>query len=104
MGTYRISQLAECSGVPASTLRFYETVGLLPAARTAAGYRLYDDAALERLVFIASAKHLGLGLEEIRDLLGVWDRGVCAAVRARLAPLVAARIAPGGHHGRAPTR
>lgn len=93
VSSYRISQLAERSGVPASTLRFYENLGLLPAERTTAGYRLYDDTALERLAFIASAKHLGLGLEEIRDLLGVRDQGVCAAVRERLAPLVAARIA-----------
>ncbi|WP_416316268.1 MerR family DNA-binding transcriptional regulator [Streptomyces sp. S584] len=35
----RISQLAERSGVPATTLRFYEGVGLLPADRTPAGYR-----------------------------------------------------------------
>ncbi len=74
-------------------MRFYEQVGLLPAGRTAAGYRVYDDGALERLEFIASAKHLGLGLEEIRELLGVWEQGVCAAVRARLRPLVAAEIA-----------
>src|SRR6266496_3810667 len=86
---YRISQLAERSGVPASTLRFYENLGLLPAERTTAGYRLYDDTAPERLAFIASAKVLGLGLEEIRDLLGVRAQGVCGNVRERLAPLVA---------------
>lgn len=95
MGTYRISQLAERSGVAASTLRFYEQVGLLSAERTASGYRVYDDSALERLGLIGAAKHLGLGLEEIRELLGVWDQGVCATVRARLRPLVAARIAEG---------
>jgi DNA-binding transcriptional MerR regulator len=38
------------------------------AERTPAGYRLYDEAALERLRFIARAKQLGLPLEEIRDL------------------------------------
>ncbi|WP_235032650.1 MerR family transcriptional regulator [Actinacidiphila yanglinensis] len=37
--TYRISQLAERCGVPATTLRFYEDTGLLPAERTASGYR-----------------------------------------------------------------
>ncbi|WP_345128150.1 MerR family transcriptional regulator, partial [Streptomyces chiangmaiensis] len=45
MTTYRISQLAEHSGVPASTLRFYETAGLLPAERTASGYRVYGEDA-----------------------------------------------------------
>jgi DNA-binding transcriptional MerR regulator len=93
MASYRISQLADRVGVPASTLRFYETAGLLSAQRTASGYRMYDDDAVERLAFISSGKLLGLSLEEIADLLGVWDQGVCAAVRERMLPLVAARIA-----------
>ncbi|MFD7984361.1 heavy metal-responsive transcriptional regulator [Kitasatospora indigofera] len=93
MTTYRISQLAERSATPASTLRFYETAGLLPAGRTASGYRVYGEDAVERLAFISSAKLLGLALEEIRELLDVREEGVCASVRARLLPLVAARIA-----------
>jgi DNA-binding transcriptional MerR regulator len=79
--------------VPASTLRFYEQVGLLPAARTGSGYRVYDEDAVRRLEFIGSAKHLGLPLEEIRELLGAWEQGVCAQVRERLRPLIAERIA-----------
>jgi DNA-binding transcriptional MerR regulator len=93
VSTYRISELARRASLPASTLRFYEQVGLLTADRTASGYRMYDDGTAERLRFITSAKHLGLPLDEIRDLLGVWELGVCATVRARLRPLVAARIA-----------
>ncbi|MGW4104478.1 heavy metal-responsive transcriptional regulator [Streptomyces sp. NPDC004976] len=92
MSTYRISQLAERSGLPATTLRFYETAGLLPAERTASGYRVYGEEAVERLAFISSAKLLGLALEEIRDLLDVREEGVCASVRARMLPLVADRI------------
>ncbi|MEU7032975.1 heavy metal-responsive transcriptional regulator [Streptomyces sp. NPDC046237] len=92
MTTYRISQLAERSGVPATTLRFYETAGLLPAGRTASGYRVYGEDAVDRLAFISSAKLLGLALEEIRDLLEVREEGVCASVRARMLPLVADRI------------
>ncbi|ATW50839.1 heavy metal-responsive transcriptional regulator [Streptomyces peucetius] len=90
--TYRISQLADLSGVPATTLRFYEDAGLLPADRTPAGYRVYGQEAVERLAFISSAKLLGLALEEIRELLAVREEGVCASVRARMLPLVAARI------------
>ncbi|WP_267241616.1 MerR family transcriptional regulator [Streptomyces sp. PR69] len=93
MKTYRISQLAERSGVPPTTLRFYETAGLLPADRTPSGYRVYDEQSVDRLAFISSAKLLGLPLEEIRELLEVWEQGVCAAVRARMLPLVADRIA-----------
>jgi MerR family transcriptional regulator, copper efflux regulator len=92
----RISQLAERSGVPASTLRFYESAGLLPAGRTPAGYRVYDETALERLQFIGTAKRWGLPLEEIAELLQTWASGSCAAVRADLRPRLAARIAEAG--------
>lgn len=96
MTTYRISQLAERSGVPATTLRFYEDAGLLRAERTPSGYRMYGEEAVDRLAFISSAKLLGLALEEIRELLEVRDGGVCASVRERMVPLVAARIAETG--------
>ncbi|MFG3255318.1 MerR family transcriptional regulator [Streptomyces sp. NPDC048172] len=88
----RISQLAERSGVPATTLRFYESAGLLPSGRTPAGYRTYDESALDRLAFIGAAKHLGLPLEEIGELLGVWAAGACADVKADLRPRIAARL------------
>ncbi|NNN31287.1 MerR family transcriptional regulator, partial [Streptomyces sp. S3(2020)] len=93
MSRMRISQLAERSGVPATTLRFYEGAGLLPADRTPSGYRVYGEEAVERLAFIGAAKHLGLPLEEIAALLGVWESGACADVRADLRPRVAARLA-----------
>jgi len=91
VSTYRISQLAKRTGVPATTLRFYETEGLLPAARTASGYRVYGEGAVERLAFIDTAKHLGLPLEEIAEILPIWESGTCADVRADLRPRVAAR-------------
>lgn len=99
VSTMRISQLAERSGVPATTLRFYETAGLLPADRTASGYRVYGQDAVERLAFIGAAKHLGLPLEEIADLLMVWDSGACADVKADLRPRIAARVAEAERRG-----
>jgi DNA-binding transcriptional MerR regulator len=52
--TYQIADVAERSGFTPATLRYYEDIGLMaPAGRTEAGYRLYDDASLERLWFIA---------------------------------------------------
>lgn len=92
MVEYRISELARRSGFPVSTLRFYEHAGPLPAVRSPGGYRLYGDDALDRLRFIAAGKGLGLALEDIRELLTVWEHGGCAQVRTRLRPLVATRI------------
>ncbi|MDT3396214.1 MerR family transcriptional regulator [Streptomyces sp. B1866] len=93
MSTMRISQLAERTGVAASTLRFYESRGLLPADRTPAGYRRYGEDAVERLAFIGAAKNLGLPLEEVAGLLSVWESGACRDVKADLRPRLAARLA-----------
>jgi DNA-binding transcriptional MerR regulator len=68
MGTYRISEVAERSGFPATTLRYYEQIELLePPSRTASGHRVYDDRALARLRFVARAKALGTSLDELRE-------------------------------------
>ena len=74
MSTLTISQLARRSGVPATTLRYYEKVGVLPApARSDSGYRQYDDDSLARVAFIQRAKALGVELEDMGDLVSLWD-------------------------------
>jgi DNA-binding transcriptional MerR regulator len=91
---YRISELAERTGFPPSTLRFYEQVGLLEAPeRTAAGYRTYDDKAVERLVFVAQAKRLGFALDDIVGLVELWAGGECGPVHQRLQRLVGDKLA-----------
>lgn len=72
----QISELARWSGVPAKTIRYYESVGLLPTpARAGNNYRRYDPAVLERLRFIASARSLGFALTDIGALLAARDVG-----------------------------
>jgi DNA-binding transcriptional MerR regulator len=66
----KIGELAQRSGVPASTIRYYEREGLLPKAqRGANGYRAYEDGALERLDLIQLGQSLGFPLETIRTML-----------------------------------
>ena len=94
MSTYTIGETAERSGFSASTLRYYEGIGLVaPSERTTSGYRLYDDTALARLAFIARAKQLGCSLEDIADLVGVWDGERCGPVQKRLHDLVTDKLA-----------
>ena len=64
-----ISELGRRSGVPTTTLRFYDQDGLLPARRSPAGYRLCNGSAVDRLAFISTAKSAGLQLPELRQLL-----------------------------------
>jgi DNA-binding transcriptional MerR regulator len=90
---YRIAEVASRTGFSTPTLRYYEDIGLVPpAARTDAGYRLYDDRSVERLKFIARAKQLGCTLEEITDLVEAWDRDECAPIKHRLRALVATKL------------
>lgn len=93
MAYMRVSDLAERSGVPASTVRYYERRGLLPADRSPTGYRLYDDRALDRLAFITTAKRLGLDLDEVAELTVLWSDHSCAEVKAALRPRLAQRLA-----------
>jgi DNA-binding transcriptional MerR regulator len=91
--TYRIAEVAERSGFRASTLRYYEEVGILPTpSRTARGYRVYGEDVLDRLAFVARAKELGCTLPEIADLLVARDTDRCAPVQSRLRELVGAKI------------
>ena len=88
----KIGEVAERSGVPAKTIRFWEDHRLLPApARTPAGYREFDPAILERLAFIRHAQAAGLTLEHIRQVLDIRDEGQPPCVH--VAGLIARRLA-----------
>ncbi|TES62196.1 heavy metal-responsive transcriptional regulator [Burkholderia cepacia] len=81
-----IGRLATESGVSRDALRYYEREGLLaPAAKTGAGYRLYEANAVRRIRFIQHAQRCGFTLAEIHDLLDLRQAGdaCCADVRQR---------------------
>jgi len=93
MTTMRIAEVAERTGVPATTLRYYEEIGLLaPAGRSGNGYRQYTDRDLERLAFITRAKQLDFSLEELRELLDVWDDD-CGQVHHRMTAMITSGVA-----------
>lgn len=83
----RIGDLAQATGTPVQTIRFYEREGLLPrAARTDSNYRVYQRAHAERLAFIRQCRSLDMTLDEIRTLLALRDApaGDCREVNALL--------------------
>jgi DNA-binding transcriptional MerR regulator len=72
--SYSVSRVAGLAGVTVRTLHHYDEIGLLvPSDRTAAGYRIYTDADLERLQQIRFYRELGFGLDEIATLLDTAD-------------------------------
>jgi len=69
-----IGAVAKATGVPPKTIRFYESVGLLPQVRrSAAGYRVYDEDDVLRLGFIRRARRLGFAVAEVGALLALWQ-------------------------------
>ncbi len=76
---HTIGKLALKLDVTTDTIRYYEKEGLLsPTNKSAAGYRLYDEAAVRRLGFIKQAQQCGFSLSEIRELLKLKNsNGAC---------------------------
>ncbi len=71
----RIGEVEARTDTPASTIRYYERVGVLPAAERVNGQRVYDERVLENLEAVAIGQRLGFSLDEIKALLGEFREG-----------------------------
>ncbi|HEX5185007.1 MAG TPA: MerR family transcriptional regulator [Allosphingosinicella sp.] len=80
----KIGEASAASGVGERMIRHYEKIGLVPAAvRRASGYRDYSPTDVARLRFIANARDLGFGTEEIETLLSLWSDSVRASAEVK---------------------
>ncbi len=94
MNAMNIGQAAAASDVSAKMIRHYEQVGLFPQpARTDSGYRQYSEREVHTLRFIRHARDLGFSIQQIGELLGLWQnrrrssRQVKALAEAHIAEL-----------------
>lgn len=73
-GLLNIGEAAKASGVSAKRIRHYEKIGLIHTAhRTYANYRLYSSGDVHTLKFINSARNLGFSIEQIHELVNLWQ-------------------------------
>ncbi len=78
----QIKILAQKTGLSPKTIRYYERVGLMPPPKRGENnYRIYDDTAVERLRFIASARRLDIPIRDIAEILAARDDGIAPCDR-----------------------
>ncbi len=83
MSTLSIGEVARRAGVRASTIRYYEEVGLLSEPERVGGKRRYDEEVLRHLALIKAAKRAGFTIAEIRTLFYSFPTEVAASERWR---------------------
>jgi DNA-binding transcriptional MerR regulator len=85
MATCTVGKLAREFGLSRSTLLYYDRIGLLvPGARTAGGYRVYEEEDRERLRMILAYREAGLELGEIHEFLDADQQPSLAVLEKRL--------------------
>jgi len=78
-----ISEVSREVGLTSSAIRYYEQLGILPAAERVSGQRRYDRTVLYRLAVVQRARQAGFALDEIRTLFFGFQQGTRAEVRWR---------------------
>lgn len=87
MSTMNIGEVAAATGLPAKTIRYYESVGLIdPPRRSDGNYRRYDESQVATLRFVHQARRLGFSVKEVAALVALWrDKRRASADVRRLA-------------------
>lgn len=69
-----IAAASQAAGLPTKTVRYYADIDLVtPTARSKAGYRLYDEAAIKKLIFVRRSRAFGFTIEACRELLTLYQ-------------------------------
>jgi DNA-binding transcriptional MerR regulator len=82
---YSIKEAAALTGLPASTLRYYEQIGVIPPISRGAssGHRVYDEDDLDQLVWVSCLAATGMAVGDMRQYMANSRRGAAAAAEQR---------------------
>ena len=78
-----VSEVAQRSGLPSKTIRYYEDIGLISPQRSQNGYRHFRDSDLHKLAFLGRARTLGFSIEDCRHLVALWENKSRASADVR---------------------
>lgn len=81
-----IGDVADLSGLPAKTIRYYEDIGLVEPLRSANGYRSFRQSDVHKLAFLGRARALGFTIEDCRSLLNSMPTPNAPAPRSSRSP------------------
>ena len=68
-----IGEIAQRTGLPAKTIRYYEDIGLIKPARDTNGYRAFSEQDAHKLAFLGRARGFGFSIDECRTLLALYE-------------------------------
>jgi DNA-binding transcriptional MerR regulator len=88
-----IAETAQFTGLSAHTLRYYERIGLLGVPRNDHGVRIFDSAAIRRVVFLARMRTSGMPIAQLRHYIELVDADTVESLPERLAIMRAHREA-----------
>ena len=84
-GAFYIGEAARKAGVTVKAIRYYERIGLIPeAGRNEGRFRIFPEDTVKRIEFIKRAQVLGFTLEEIGEIVAVYDQGECSCGQVRI--------------------
>lgn len=78
-----IGEVAERSGIPPKTIRYYEDIGLVRPQRSGNGYRAFRETDLHKLAFLGRARALGFSIEDCRTLLSLYEDETRASAQVK---------------------
>ena len=78
-----IGEVAERSGIPSKTIRYYEDIGLVRPQRSGNGYRAFRETDLHKLAFLGRARALGFSIEDCRTLLSLYEDETRASAQVK---------------------